>query len=104
MRQFQVETLIRLLASITIASCWWFAAIRLQKHWILYALAIITTVGPLLSGSMIAMTQMSGSSSGSFTFFSAIQTLLALTTAVLYIVFAGWLVSFARSTPPPPLV
>src|SRR5689334_8636378 len=101
MRQFQVETLIRLFVGIIIAGCWWFAAIRLQKHWILYAIAIMTTIGPILSASMIALTQVSGNGA-SYSMFSVLSTLLAIANAVLYVIFAGWLVRVARGTPPSP--
>jgi hypothetical protein len=95
MRQFQIETVIRLFVGIIIAGCWWFAAIRLQKHWILYAIAIIATIGPVLSASMIALTQVSATGA-SYSMFSVLQTLLAVTNAVLYVIFAGWLVRFAQ--------
>lgn len=96
----QTETFIRLLGSAVIAGCWWFAAIRSQKHWILYALAAVSTIGPLLTAGMVFAAQISPRGS-SMEGISHLWTLLTIVDAVLLVIFAGWLVRVARSTPPP---
>lgn len=96
---YQTETFIMLLAHAVIAGCWWFAAIRLQKHWILYAIAATSTIGPLLTAGMVFMAQISPRGS-SMEGISHGWTLLSIADAVLFVIFAGWLVRFVRSTPP----
>lgn len=97
---YQVETLIRLLASAVIAGCWWFAAIRLQKYWVLYALAAVATIGPLLSSGMVFISQMMPRGSSSIAALSHIWVALTIFDAVLFVLFASWLVRFARTAPP----
>jgi len=95
----QIESFIRLLASAVIAGCWWFAAIRLQKYWLLYAIAALATIGPLLTAGIMFMAQISPRGS-SIEAFSHFWTLLVIGDAVLFFLFAGWLIRMVRGTPP----
>lgn len=95
-----IENFIRLLAGAVIAGCWWFVAIRLQKYWFLYAIAALATVGPLLSSGMAVLAQIMPRGSGaSMLGMTHVWTVVSISNAILFVLFATWLVRFARTAP-----
>jgi hypothetical protein len=88
---------LELIPSAVIAGCWWFAAVRLRRHWFLYGLAAIATTGTVITAGIICVAQ-SGNSLVPVVTLSRIQPILGVAEAILYVFFVCWLVRFARNT------
>jgi hypothetical protein len=80
------------LTSLVIAGAWWYVALRLPFHWILYALAVTATIGTFISFGIIVLVQ-SHQSLVLLSPLSYLQTLVGVLDAGLYVVFAAWITS-----------
>jgi hypothetical protein len=92
-----MDALISVVASAVVAGGWWYAAIRLQRHWFLYSLAAVATVGTLISAGIIFLAG-SGKSLIPLLELLHIQSIVAVVDALLFLVFVCWLVRFPRDT------
>jgi hypothetical protein len=79
-----------------IAGAWWYAAFRLSSHWILFALAIIATIGLILTAAIIFLAQ-SRQFQSYLTPLSDLRTILAVLEAGAYVIFVDWLVARVKA-------
>ena len=99
---YQIQMVVSLLTSLIIAAAWWYAALRLSSHWVLFALAIVASVSALLALAFLLLVQTPATNS-ILPAISHLHILVNIADSVLYIIFAGWLVrQCGGSTPPPP--
>jgi len=86
-----IETLVGLLTSAVIAGAWWFAAIRFRRQGLLYGLAVVATIGTLLSFAIALVVDFSTRIDTMHTLLH-FQPVCDIADAVLYILFVCWLV------------
>ena len=98
---YQIQMVVSLLASLIIAGAWWYAALRLSSHWVLFALAIVASISALLALAFLLLMQTPATNT-ILPAVSHMHILVNIADSVLYIIFAGWLVRQCGGTPPPP--
>ena len=89
------QIILGFLVSAVVAATWWVAAVRLRRHWSLFAMAICNTVGVLLSVALVSLLvyrQPGASFSGTFEWISGVQSALGIAQAVCFALFVAWLV------------
>jgi hypothetical protein len=82
--------------SLLIAGAWWYIALRLPYYWLLYALAILSTIGAVISIVITVVLQ----SHGPYALMaplSLLHTAVAVLDAILYVAFAAWITSGTKS-------
>lgn len=89
---YNLQIIFGIVATMVVAGSWWYAAFSLSDQWILYALAVVATIGWLLSGAIILLAQ-THQSAASLALISQFRGVVGLFNAALYVVFASWLVS-----------
>jgi hypothetical protein len=90
-------------SGLIVAAAWWYVAIRLSYHWVLYALAIVATVAAVLflAFALLTLTPQPMRSYPVMHLLSLLGILrvgISLVNAALYIIFAGWITSRAGQT------
>ena len=89
------------LLSAVVTGAWWFAAVRLRRHWSLFAMAGCSTIGVLLSAVWTFSAvyhQPSGLAFGSVEWMRGLQFALGTAQTVCFVLFVAWLVG--RSSRP----
>jgi hypothetical protein len=79
------------------AVAWCFAAIRVRTAWVLWALAVIATF-EAARGAFISFVVSRGAPLPVYALLTYLQLLLAAVQALLYVLFAFWLVRTLRAT------
>src|SRR4051795_4035720 len=97
---YQVQMVVGLISACVIAGAWWYAALRLSYHWILFALAIVASVTAMLSLAFFAL-MLSPSTNSLIGMVSHFHIVVNIAEAVLYVIFAGWLVRQCQNANPP---
>ncbi|MEO8053470.1 MAG: hypothetical protein ABI833_23980, partial [Acidobacteriota bacterium] len=85
-----------ILTSMLVAGSWWYVAVRLPYHWVLYALAMLATIGAVISVGMVVTLQ-SHANQFLIPLLSQLRTGISLLEGILYVLFAVWITSRARS-------
>ncbi len=86
-----------ILAGLLIAGSWWYIALRLPYHWVLYALAMMATIGTAISIAIAVLVQ-AHQSLNLIAPLSQLRTGVGVLDAIFYIAFAGWITSRAKSS------
>ncbi len=87
-----------ILASLLVAGGWWYIALRLPYHWLLYGLALLATIGTLISIAL-AMVLEAHQSLALVGPLSKLRTAVGVFDSILFVAFAGWLTSRAPVGP-----
>ena len=90
------------LLSAVITGAWWFAAMRLRRHWSLFAMAGCSTIGLLLSAVWtlsVVYHLPGGFSSASSEWMRGVQSALGVAQTVCFVLFVAWLVGRSSSSP-----
>jgi hypothetical protein len=93
--------------SSIVAGAWWYIAFRLSYHWVLYALAFVSSLVVLLTVAFLGIS-MSGPMHTApmmmqlFGLLGFARLVVSILLAILYVIFAAWITSRAKTPPPPP--